>query len=89
MGGDVSSEMGLSRVVEASQRERRRHGVGSEIAEMGLYSEYSLSLTSHFLCLASLFSFLFPSFFTFSIWFWTTRFSSSFFLFYIFFLRLT
>ena len=43
----------------------RCHEVGSETAEMGLYSEYSLSLSQvafHFLYLASLFSFLFPLF---------------------------
>ena len=34
----------------------------------------SLSLASHCLCLTSLFSFLFSSFFTCSVWFWTARF---------------
>ena len=81
MGGDVGSEMGLSRVVAASRHEWQRHGVGNEIVKMGLYSEYSLSLSPvafHCLCLTSLFSFLFfsffPSFFAFSICFWTAGF---------------
>ena len=78
--------MGLSRVVAASRRERQHHRVGSKIAKIGLYSEYSLSLASHFLYLASLFSFLFPSFSAFFVWFWTARFSSFFFFFTFFFI---